>query len=841
MIRRSLTLLLGTLLALAAVGGPRAAAYAEGSSGVAAGAVASADAEAHDATVGRYCVRCHSDRLLRGGLTLEPFDLAHPERAPDVAEKMIRKLLAGMMPPAGTPRPDDAALDALVAWLETRLDEEAAARPDPGGRTFQRLNRAEYRRSVEDLLGLQVDVEAFLPADTVSHGFDNIADVQGLSPTLMEGYLRAAAEIARRAVGAPETGPSEATYKVPRTASQLEWAPGAPFGTRGGVSVVHTFPADGEYVFAVTLHATPTGQLFGSRAEGEQIEISIDGERVTLLDLDPFMQESDPQGMTRRTGPIAVRSGPRRVSAAFPERFHGPVDDLIAPIEHTLADTQIGIASGITTLPHLRDLGIGGPYRATGVADTPGRRRIFSCRPTAAAEELPCAREILARLAERAYRRPVDDRDLEGLLAFYAAGAGEAGFESGVRTALQAILASPHFVFRLEPVPPDVAPGEAFRIGDLELASRLSYFLWATGPDDELIRLASAGRLGDEAELERQVGRMLADPRARALGTRFAAQWLRLQDLEQLHPDALMFPEYDRTLAAAMRRETELLFEHLVREDRSVLELLDADYTFVNERLARHYEIPGVTGDAFRRVAVPDQRRRGLLGHGSILALTSHATRTSPVLRGKWVMEVLLGSPPPPPPPDVPDLEETGATSGDRPLSVRERLEEHRSNPACASCHRVIDPIGLALENFDVTGAWRIRDNGAAVDPTGTLYDGTPLAGPADLRRALLERADVVLATFTENLMAYALGRRLGTGDMPAVRAIVRQAEARDHRLSELVLGVARSDAFRMNRLAREGETQISQADATSQTEPSDQADQGPGTGARTVIRTEER
>ncbi|HVS63712.1 MAG TPA: DUF1592 domain-containing protein [Thermoanaerobaculia bacterium] len=804
-IRRSLATpsTLVALLAASALAGAIAPSVASGGGlpGSAAPVSAAVDAEPHQALVGRYCVRCHNDRLERGGLTLESFELARPELAPEVAEKMIRKLRVGMMPPPGAPRPPEAEIAALADHLETTIDTVAAADPDPGRRPFQRLNRAEYRRSVEDLLGLVVDVEAFLPADTVSHGFDNVADVQGLSATLMEGYLRAAADIARRAVGDPGAGPAEATYTVPRTASQLERVPGAPFGSRGGVSIVHAFPADGEYVFRITLHSTPTGELFGSRAEGEQIEVSIDGQRVALLDLDPLMNEAAPAGMTMETGPIVVRSGSRRVSAAFPVRFWGPIDDLLAPIEHTLADTQIGIASGITTLPHLRSLAIGGPYRATGVFDTPSRRRIFTCRPTAAAEEIPCARAILSALAERAYRRPVDDHDLEGLLGFYRSGAAEGGFESGIRKALQAILASPHFVLRLEQVPQDAVAGESFRIGPLDLASRLSYFLWASGPDAELIATARAGRLGEPAELERQVLRMLGDPRASALATRFAAQWLRLQDLDRLHPDALMYPHYDQTLAASMRRETERFFEHVVRADRPVLELIDADYTFVDERLARHYGLPGVTGSEHRRAQLADEGRRGLLGHGSILALTSHATRTSPVLRGKWVMEVLLGSPPPPPPPDVPDLEQTEATAGGRALSVRERLEEHRSNPACRSCHRVIDPIGLALESFDVTGARRIRDGGVAVDTTGTLFDGAPLAGPADLRNALLKRADVVLTTFTENLLAYALGRRLEVSDMPTVRRIVREAGDSEHRFSAFVLGVVRSDAFCRSRL----------------------------------------
>ena len=760
-----------------------------------------ADAPEFDsqAVVNQYCLRCHNDRALRGNMSLASFDAAHPEQNPEVAEKMIRKLSSGMMPPAGVRRPDADTIDALVRSFEGRIDEAAAENPNPGRRTFQRLNRAEYARSVRDLLDIDIDVNAFLPPDTLSQGFDNIADVQNFSATLLEGYLRAADRISRLAVGDPRVTASESTYKVPRTASQLRRAERAPFGTRGGIAVVHYFPADGEYIFKIQMHPGPTGFLFGMTAgDQEQIEVSVDGERVALLAIDPFMHEADPNGMTMETDPIAVKAGPRRVAAAFIKRFEGPVDDLMGPIEHTLADIDIGSARGITTLPHLRDFGISGPYHVTGISDTPSRRKIFICRPISRADELPCARDIVAELAERTYRRPVDNEDLDGLMTFYGTGAREGGFEQGIRTALQALLASPQFVFRLEHAPTDVAPGENYRISDLELASRLSYFLWATAPDGELVTLASRGAFEDPAAVEEQVRRMLADPRAEAFGTRFASQYLRLQDLEKLHPDAVAYPQYDQTLARSMRRETELFFENLVREDRSVLELLTADYTFADERVAKHYGIPNVTGTRFRRVGLPDERR-GVLGHGSILASTSMANRTSPVLRGKWIMEVLLGSPPPAPPANVPELEETDAVAGTRLLSVRERMEEHRSNPACNSCHRVIDPLGLALENFDLTGAWRIKDNGAPIDPSGELYDGTPLNGPADLRRALQNRSKTFLTSFMENLMAYALGRRVEYYDMPTIRAIMAAAAEQDNRMSVYIMGIVTSPAFRMS------------------------------------------
>lgn len=770
------------------------------------------------ALVKQYCVVCHNDKLKTGGLTLASFDPGQAEAHADVAEKMVRKLRAGMMPPPGARRPDPAVLAALATTLEARLDAAAATRLDPGWRPFPRLNRAEYARAVKELLDLDIDPAAFLPPDTVSHAFDNVADVQMFSTTLLEGYLRAATRISRLAVGDRNATPAESTYKVPRTASQMLHVEGTPFGTRGGMAVLYTFPADGEYIFKALLHGIPTGQLFGSpiaaiTGEREQLEVSIDGERVALVEIDPRLSESGPTGLWVKTPPVHVTAGPHRVAAAFVQRFDVPVDDLLAPIEHTLADTQIGAGVGITTLPHLRDFTISGPHRVTGVSDTPSRRRIFTCRPTAPEEERRCARSIVSRLATQAYRRPVATDELESLMAFYETGRREEGdFEAGIRTALQAMLASPHFVFRLERVPGSVKPGEPYRLTDLDLASRLAFFLWAAPPDSELVTIAAQGKLRAPGVLEAQVRRMLADPRAEALATRFAAQWLRLQDLDRIHPDALLYPQFDRTLAEAMRRETELLFEHLVREDRSVLELLTADYTFLNERLARHYRIPGVAGSRFRRVKVVDENRRGVLGHASILTLTSIADRTSPVIRGKWVMEVLLGTPPPPPPPNVPAFDETQGVKSGKRLSVRERLEEHRRNPACMSCHRVIDPIGLALENFDVTGAWRTKDGEEPIDASGQLWDGTPLDGPASLRRALLKYAEAFLRNFTEHLMTYALGRRLEYRDMPMVRAIVRKAAAEEYRLSAFVLGVVNSPAFQMSRAEVPETTQASRA-----------------------------
>jgi Protein of unknown function (DUF1592)/Protein of unknown function (DUF1588)/Protein of unknown function (DUF1585)/Protein of unknown function (DUF1595) len=619
----------------------------------------------------------------------------------------------------------------------------------------------------------------------------------------MEGYLRAASQISRLAVGDRNASATSATWKLPRTASQMRHVEGAPLGTRGGISVVHIFPADGEYQFKMLLHSGPTGDLFGGPYRGEQIDISINGERVALLDVNPRMNEQDPTGLNMVSAKIHIKAGPQRVSAAFVSRFDGPVDDLLMPVEHTLADTNIGEVFGVTALAHLRDFTISGPFAVTGVSDTPSRRTIFSCRPTTAAEEAGCATDIVRRLATQAYRAAVSAEDFKDLMGFYDQGRKKGDFEAGIRLALQAILASPRFLFRLEQTPSTLKAGQAFRITDADLASRLSFYLWGTGPDAELLRVAQQGTLGTPAVFQKHVKRMLADPRSMALSTRFASQWLRLQDVDKVRPDHHFFSHWDATLSASLVRETELFFDSLVREDRSVLDLLTADWTFVNERVATHYGIPNILGDDFRRVTLTDENRRGILGQGSVLLLTSIADRTSPVLRGKWVMEVLLGSPPPPPPPNVPLLEETKAAIAGKLLSVRERMEEHRKSPACASCHRVIDPLGLALENFDGTGMWRIKDNGVSIDATGDLYDGTKMNGPVGLRNALLKRQDVIITSFTESLMTYALGRRVEYYDMPAIRQIVRDAKRHDYRLSSFILGVANSAAFRMSKAAQ--------------------------------------
>ena len=753
-----------------------------------------------------YCVRCHNERRLLGNMSLEEYDAANAPANGELTEKMIRKLRAGLMPPPGNSRPDDETLLSLVESLEGQMDRAAAERPNPGRRTFQRLNRAEYGASIRDLLNLEIDAGAYLPLDTRSANFDNIADAQLLSATLTDGYLRAAAEISRLAIGDPHVTPSESTYRVSRWDSQSERVEGAPYGTRGGVSVMHNFPADGYYEFRVSFHHETTGALVGNgrnalhtrEGEPELLEISIDGEPAEVLEVNRWMHASDPDGLNIRSGRVFVRAGPRQVSAAFVRRFEGPLQDLISPHDWSLASTSIAGSYGFTVLPHLRDLAIGGPYDPQGVSETPSRAAVFSCRPGPEADEAEaraCAREIVVRLGSRAYRRPLSEENVAGLMGLYEAGTAEEGFEGGVRMALEGILASPHFVFRIEE-PAGDGP-QAYRLGDYDLAARLSFFLWGSGPDEQLMSAAAEGRLADPADLEAQVRRMLRDPRANALSTRFAGQWFRLQDLEKIQPDVRVNPDFDEPLKRAMLKETEVFFENLVREDRPILDLYTADYTFVNERLARHYGIPDVAGDHFRRVRQVDDERRGILGHGSMLTLTSHAGRTSPVLRGKWVMEVLLGTPPPPPPPDVPELEEEAVEDG-RLLTVREQLEMHAASPTCNACHRMIDPIGLALENYDVSGAWRIRDRGVPIDAASDFYDGTPISTPSELRAALLKRPEPLLRTFTENLMAYALGRRLEYYDMPAVRRIVRDAAAEEYRISAFVVGVVGSDAFLM-------------------------------------------
>ena len=737
--------------------------------------------------IDRYCIGCHSVKDHAGGLTLEGADLAQVARDPRTWEKVIRELRAGMMPPPGEPRPDFAAEQALRASLEDAID--VSVERVAGTRSPQRLSRVEYARAVHDLLDLDVDGNTLLPPDAAQPSPAEVADGESYSPAVMEEYLRAADRVAALALGEPNAPTSSVTYAVSSAASQMRAVDGAPAGTRGGVSVLHSFPADGQYAFSVRLQATPSGALIGGGSPDEQVEISIDGERVALLVVDPRTS-----GRTElKTPRIFVKAGPQRVSAAFLQRLSGVTDDLVAPIESTVGDATA--MPQVLQLPRLQHLNVTGPFDATDVSDTPSRRRVFRCRPVKSEEQEPCARSILSELAERAYRRPLEDDDVDALVKFYLDGTD---FESGIRAALRAILASPQFVLRVERQPSDVAPGEIYRITDAELASRLSFFLWSSLPDQELIDAAREGRLHARDELESQVKRMLADPRSDALASRFAAEWLDLGRLDTVTPDPLLYPNYDRTLAVSLRRETELLFDSVVRDDSSVLDLLTADYTFVDERLAAHYKIPGVLGNRFRRVVIEDEHRLGLLGQGSILMMTSRADRTSSPARGKWVLETLLGVAPPPPPPDEPPLENTDAIRDGHRLSGRARLEAHRADPACASCHQIMDPIGVALENYDVTGLWRIHDEGAPIDAQAALFDGTVVSGPAELRAVLLRYQDAFIATFTENLMSYALGRRVEYYDMPAIRDIDRDAAAAGNKFSAFVLGIVQSAAFQL-------------------------------------------
>jgi hypothetical protein len=765
---------------------------------------AAQDATPVRATLDQYCVTCHNSRTTSAatasGVVLDRADLNHVADAPAMWERVVRKLRTGLMPPAGLPRPDRASQDALVGFLETRLDRAALDHPNPGRTGAHRLNRAEYANAIRDLLGLEVDASSFLPPDDSADGFDNIADVLSVSPSLLESYLSAAAKISALAVGSPKITASSETYRVRGDMSQSEHIEGLPLGTRGGVSALHTFPLDGEYVFRVKLVETNLGTIRGLQ-EINQLEVTVGGERVMLAPVggynDYMMSGNNATDAvnalyTRLQARVPIKAGQRMVTAAFLQQASslGPIR-----LENFLYDAIV--ATDHLGLPHVEYMTISGPFNAVGSGDTPSRQRIFTCHPAKQADERACATTILSKLARRAYRRPVTDADMSGLLRFYDEGRKSVGFEGGVEMGLRAMLASPKFVFRVERDPAGVAPGKTYTLTDLELASRLSFFLWSSIPDDELLGLAEAGRLRDPKTLSRQIERMLSDPKAQALVTNFAGQWLQIRNLRSATPDKNDFPNFDHTLRMAFGRELELFVGSIISENRSVLELLTADYTFVNERLALHYGIPNIYGSHFRRVSGIDESRRGLLGKGGILLLTSHADRTSPVVRGKWILDNLMGSPPPPPPPDVPPLPDTPAA---KPLTMRARMEQHRANPACASCHKLMDPLGLALENFDAVGAWRTSDNEERVDTSGQLSDGTTISGVTGLREALLKRPDVLVTTVTEKLMTYALGRGLEPEDMPAVRAIVRQSGSENYRFVSLIDGVVKSTPFRMRR-----------------------------------------
>jgi hypothetical protein len=747
--------------------------------------------------VSQYCAGCHNSKLKSGNVDLSKLDLAHPEQNAELAERAIHMVKVGMMPPPGMPRPKPETVASFLNGLESGVDQAAEAHLNPGRPALHRLNRTEYANSIHDLLAVDVDVTALLPPDDMSHGFDNMSDVLTVSPALMEGYIRAAGRISREAIGDVTAQALTQSYQISRVLNQMRHIDGTPFGTRGGIAVVHDFPADGEYVFKVGFYYSPTGPLFGlNQGKGQQIEVAVNGTRVALLEINPAITLAK-DGM--KTDPIKIKAGPQRISASFIVRQDGPLEDEYRMVEQSLVDVSAGTVPGMSTPVHLHEFSVTGPTKVSGISETPARKKIFVCRPATQADEIPCAKRILAGLARQAYRRPSTDNDVEALLGFYQSGRNGGDFETGIRTAIQAMIASPEFVFRFERTPANVTPGSNYRLSDLELATRLSYFLWSSAPDEPLIAVASQNKLHDPAILEKQVRRMLADPKSEAVTNTFAYQWLHLQNLKEWSPDLFFFPDFDRSLSQSMVRETELLFDNVMRQDRPVTELLTANYTFVNERLAKHYGIPNVAGARFQRVEVSDPNRFGILGQGSFLMQTSMANRTSPVRRGQYVMDVLLGTPPPPPPPDVPPFKEVGLN--DKPKSVRDRMAEHRSNATCAGCHNLMDPIGMALENYDAVGVWRTNDLGFRIDPAGKMYDGARVDGPASLRQVIVNHSDAFISTFTQRLLAYGLGRVIDYRDMPFVRAVTRDAAKNDNRFSAFVLGIVKSPAFQMRRV----------------------------------------
>jgi len=751
----------------------------------------------------KYCVTCHNQRLRTAGLTLDTLNLDKVADNAETWEKVLRKLHGGMMPPQGMPRPDEATVDKFTGWLETSLDRAAATHPEPGRSTLHRLNRTEYGNAVRDLLDLDIDATSFLPADDEANGFDNIADVLRFSPSLLEQYLSASDKIASLAVGDPTITPVSLVFHAAPDLDQERHIEGLPLGTRGGILIHYNFPLDGEYDFRVFLLQNIVGYLTGLEY-AHQLEISIDGQRVFLAQVggeeDNKMSDAN-LGVAKDTidarlrTRIPVKAGPRTVVVTFLRRNSAPSDEPLQPFTH---DHDLQNMNGV---PRIDRMQITGPFNPTGPGDTPSRHRIFSCRPATAAAELPCARTILTNLARRAYRRPATSADLENLLSFYQSARNKKNFDAGIENALRLILTNPKFLFRTETDPAGAAPGSMHPVSDLELASRLSFFLWSSIPDDQLITVASQGKLKDPAVLEQQVKRMLADDRSEELVKNFAGQWLMLRNLPNVQPDPNEFPNFDDNLRQAFRRETEMFFGSIMREDRSAVDLLTADYTFVNERLAKHYGIPGIYGSQFRRVKLTGpvgEERRGLLGQGSILTVTSEANRTSPVKRGKFILEAILGTPPPAPPPNVPPLKEN---EGAQAMSVRARLELHRKNPPCAGCHAVMDPLGFSLENFDGVGEWRTKEPGGAVDPSGQLADGTKIDGPVALRNAIMKHPEQFVRTLTEKMLTYGLGRGLEYYDMPTVRGIARDASRNDYKFSSIVLGIVKSTPFQMRRV----------------------------------------
>ena len=777
--------------------------------------VAAAEVPDPQALLQQYCVTCHNERLRTAGLELDALDVSHIGADAAIWEKVVRKVRSGAMPPIGRRRPDPPVMEAFAGWLETELDREAREHPSPGRPADHRLNRFEYGNAIRDLLALEIDPATLLPPDESDQGFDNIAEVLSMSPTLLGRYLIAAQKISRLAVGDTTIGPSIETFDVSRGFRQDDrMSEALPIGTRGGMVVQHYFPLDGDYIVKVRLGRNYTNSQIRAIRTREEIDVLLDGVRITRFEIGGECTDS---GDPRCTGSGIYRTSPYQLTAdeALEVRFpvsaglhslgvafvkksvltEGPPPTLLPP-RHT-SSTYEAPRMDVDTVR------LEGPFNPTGAGDTPSRNRIFVCRPAAddSASEASCATEILTGLARRAYRRPVSEGDVAALLTFFESGRRAGGFDRGIQEALTRLLVSPQFLFRFERDPANVASGEVYRVSDIELASRLSFFLWSSIPDDELLDLAEEGRLSEPEVLSAQVGRMLVDPRASALPKNFGGQWLFIRNLAAVDPDASAFPEFDDNLRAAFRRETELFLEHQMREDRPLVELLTADYTFANERLARFYGIRNVYGSHFRPVELTGTQRAGLLGQGSILTVTSYATRTSPVVRGKYLLDNILGAPPPPPPPDVPALEETGAAGTD--ASMRELMEQHRRNPACAACHTRMDPLGFALENFDGIGQWRTRDGSAEIDASGILPDGTPFAGLDGFRSALLARRGDFVRTFTEKLLTYGLGRSIQGPDLAIVRGILREASSTEYRWSALIRGIVQSQPFQMRQASQ--------------------------------------
>jgi mono/diheme cytochrome c family protein len=792
------------------------------------------------AVLKQYCATCHSERLKSGGLVIDPADVNNVGANADRWEKVVRKLRTQSMPPPGAPRPDAAGYDGVATFLETELDGAERARPHLGKLPLtRRLSRTEYQNAVRDLLALEslpreVSIDYLLPPDNISSGFDNIADLLFISPSSLERYLDAARKISRLAIGDPAMPVMVNIYRLDPEHPQDERVDELPFGTRGGIAVRSEFPVDGTYIVKVDVGA----------AQGQDLEVLVDGERVARRSLgggrggpaldappgqpDPADPDPTPPSNARpavpgrgagpvdgagggggRAGgrgrgaaqgpiefPLTLKAGPKLIGVAFVQRTEARDESTLRPRMRSRG-----------TQPAINSVTISGPYNAKAGGDSPSRRRIFVCRPSSVSEELPCARRILSTLARRAYRRPVNDTDLRDLLPFYerrrkegvpAGASAQAGsFDLGIQKALERLLVSSQFLFRIEREPSNVTTGAAYRVSDLELASRLSFFIWSSIPDDELLDAAAAGRLKDPKVLEQQVRRMLADSRSESLVTNFAAQWLYLRDIAAKQPDEILFADFDETLRTAMQRETELFISSIFRENRSVLDLLGANYTFLNERLARHYGVPNVKGSYFRRVTFPEGSvRGGLLGQGSVLTITSYSTRTSPVLRGKWVLENLLSAAPPPPPADVPSLKTE--TAPGKPLTLREAMTQHRAAPSCAGCHARMDPIGFAMENFDAVGRWRDRDGQQPIDATGVFPEGTKFSGIPGLKKELLRQPDQFVGTVTERLLMYAIGRNLQYYDAPTVRAVMHEAKASNNTLTSLVLGIVKSRPFQM-------------------------------------------